>query len=98
MFSDVYSSEKLDQHVVKQVQRLKTTLSRELEVQKMISSLIGSIDLIVSTTKINVKSSSDLVLEEDDVFGEPIIRAKDLDELKPSDVGNDGEDGDMDTH
>ncbi|KAF1771286.1 hypothetical protein GCK72_003112 [Caenorhabditis remanei] len=97
-YFDVYSSEKLDQNVVKQVQRLKTTLSRELEVQKMISSLIGSIDLIVSTTKINVKSSSDLVLEEDDVFGEPIIRAKDLDELKPSDVGNDGEDGDMDTN
>ncbi|EFO84359.1 hypothetical protein CRE_25990 [Caenorhabditis remanei] len=97
-YFDVYSSEKLDQNVVKQVQRLKTTLSRELEVQKMISSLIGSIDLIVSTTKINVKSSSDLVLEEDDVFGEPMIRAKDLDELKPSDVGKDGQDGDMDTN
>uniref|UniRef100_A0A1I7ULF3 U3 small nucleolar RNA-associated protein 15 homolog n=1 Tax=Caenorhabditis tropicalis TaxID=1561998 RepID=A0A1I7ULF3_9PELO len=85
-FFDVYAFEKLDKDVVKQVQRLKVTLSRELEVQKMISSLIGSIDLIVATTKINVKTSTDLV-EDDDVFGEPTIRAKDLDELKPSDVG-----------
>lgn len=85
-FFDVYASDKLHKDVVKQVQRLKVTLSRELEVQKMISSLLGSIDLIVSTTKINIKSSSDLV-EDDDVFGEPTIRARDLDELKPSEGG-----------
>ncbi|EGT33430.1 hypothetical protein CAEBREN_15798 [Caenorhabditis brenneri] len=84
-FFEVYGTEALHKDLVKQVQRLKLTLSRELEVQKMISSLIGSIDLIVSTTKVNIKSSTELV-EEDDVFGEPTIRAKDLDGLKPSDV------------
>ncbi|EGT35450.1 hypothetical protein CAEBREN_13384 [Caenorhabditis brenneri] len=84
-FFEVYGTETLHKDLVKQVQRLKLTLSRELEVQKMISSLIGSIDLIVSTTKVNAKSSTELV-EEDDVFGEPTIRAKDLDGLKPSDV------------
>ncbi|CAL2029716.1 unnamed protein product [Caenorhabditis brenneri] len=84
-FFEVYGTETLHKDLVKQVQRLKLTLSRELEVQKMISSLIGSIDLIVSTTKVNIKSSTELV-EEDDVFGEPTIRAKDLDGLKPSDV------------
>lgn len=68
-----------------QVHRLKVTLTRELEVQKLVSALIGSIDLIVATTKLNVKTTTDLV-EEDDVFGEPMIRARDLDELKPSDA------------
>uniref|UniRef100_A0A8R1HWI4 UTP15_C domain-containing protein n=1 Tax=Caenorhabditis japonica TaxID=281687 RepID=A0A8R1HWI4_CAEJA len=91
-FFDVYGSEKLSKDVVVQVERLKKTLSREMEVQKMISSLIGSIDLIVATTKINVKTSTDLV-EDDDVFGEPTIRARDLDELKPSDAKTE-EDGD----
>ncbi|CAI2307092.1 unnamed protein product [Caenorhabditis sp. 36 PRJEB53466] len=82
-FFDVYSSEKLDREVLKQVHRLKVTLSRELEVQKMVCSLIGSIDLIVATTKMNVRTSEDLV-EEDDVFGEPTIKTRDLDELRPS--------------
>lgn len=85
--SDVYALEKLDKDVVKHVQSLRGSLGRELEVQKMISSLIGSIDLIVSTTKMNVKSSSTALIEDNDVFGEPTIRARDLDELKPSDQG-----------
>ncbi|CCD68141.1 U3 small nucleolar RNA-associated protein 15 homolog [Caenorhabditis elegans] len=86
-FFDVYALEKLDKDVVKHVQSLRGSLGRELEVQKMISSLIGSIDLIVSTTKMNVKSSSTALIEDNDVFGEPTIRARDLDELKPSDQG-----------
>lgn len=93
-FFDVYGTETLHKDLVKQVQRLKLTLSRELEIQKMISSLIGSIDLIVSTTKVNIKSSTELV-EEDDVFGEPTIRAKDLDGLKPSDVAPEEEEEPM---
>lgn len=96
-FFDVYGTEALHKDLLKQVQRLKLTLSRELEVQKMISSLMGSIDLIVSTTKVNIKSSTELV-EEDDVFGEPTIRAKDLDGLKPSDAAPEEEDEPMVTN
>ncbi|CAO4360877.1 unnamed protein product [Caenorhabditis nigoni] len=96
-FFDVYASDKLHRDVFKQVQRLRVTLSRELEVQKMISSLIGSVDLIVSTTKINIKSTADLI-EDNDVFGEPTIRARDLDELKPSEGGPEVEEEPMQTN
>ncbi|PIC50194.1 hypothetical protein B9Z55_001194 [Caenorhabditis nigoni] len=96
-FFDVYASDKLHRDVFKQVQRLRVTLSRELEVQKMISSLIGSVDLIVSTTKINIKSTADLI-EDNDVFGEPTIRARDLDELKPSEGGPEVEEEAMQTN
>ncbi|UMM11494.1 hypothetical protein L5515_000752 [Caenorhabditis briggsae] len=96
-FFDVYASDKLDRDVFKQVQRLRVTLSRELEVQKMISSLVGSVDLIVSTTEINIKSTADLI-EDNDVFGEPTIRARDLDELKPSKGGPEVEEEPMQTN
>ncbi|CAI5439574.1 unnamed protein product [Caenorhabditis angaria] len=84
-FFEVYNVEKLDKSVASAASKLRAQLSRELEVQKMVCSLIGSIDMIVATTKLNVKSSSEII-ENDDIFGEPIISAIDLDqEFEPSD-------------
>ncbi|CAB3407179.1 unnamed protein product [Caenorhabditis bovis] len=71
-YFEVYSNEVERGRLFEQVKFLRTAIARELEVQKMICSLIGSVEVILTTSKANNDSSNDL-LSGDDIFGEPIV-------------------------